>query len=127
MKPANVYLTTADTACLPFIDHSFDAILSTFTLELFDSVEIPLVLHECWRVLMPGGRMVIAALNKPSSPNRAIVLYEWFHRAFPRLVDCHPIPVVQHLTKTGFQIAEINCVSLWGLQVLIASSYKKSA
>lgn len=124
-KVQNVLLSNADAVRLPFGDRSFDAVISTFTVELFDSAEIALVLQECGRVLKSGGRFVLASLNKPSSPNRAVAIYEWFHHAIPQVVDCHPIPVKQHLTQAGFEINHTHRTTLWGLPVYIVLSYKR--
>jgi len=57
-------LLCSDAAHLPFRTESFDALFMSFTLELFDTPELPLVLNECHRVLKHDGRMSVVSLSK---------------------------------------------------------------
>jgi len=112
-----VNLVCGDAASLPFPPAAFGAILMSFTLELFDTPEIPMVLDGCRRVLRPGGRICVVALSKENNPTLATRLYEWAHRTFPRYADCRPIFVEQALEEAGFCIIAGEYMTMWGLPV----------
>lgn len=119
---SRVELHLGDAASLPFEDDFFDAIFISFTLELFDTPEIPLVLDECKRVLREDGRLGVVALEKKDC--RAIKIYEWFHARMPALVDCRPIYVRKIIEAAGFELAEASEEAMWGLPVEIVTARK---
>lgn len=118
-----VELRLGDAARLPFVDDFFDAIFISFTLELFDTPEIPLVLGECKRVLREDGRLGVVALEKKDC--RAVKIYEWFHARMPALVDCRPIHARKTIEAAGFELAEASEEAMWGLpvEIVIARKY----
>ena len=118
----NVDLQVGDAAALPFSPESFDAVFMSFTLELFDTPEIPHVLAQCHTVLRPGGRIVIVSLIK--KPSKAVNIYEWFHEKMPTAVDCRPIYAQTDLTAAGFTIQDVKALSMWGLPVEIILAVK---
>jgi len=108
-----VALLVGDGTALPFADGSIDAAFMSFTLELFDTDEIPLVLGECLRVLRPGGRIVVVAVSKEEEDGIGVRVYEWTHEHFPNLLDCRPIYARRALESAGFQVIEVERRAMW--------------
>jgi ubiquinone/menaquinone biosynthesis C-methylase UbiE len=119
-----VQLECADAIRLPYAPESFDVLFCSFTLELFDTPEIPRVLEECRRVLRPGGRLCITSLDKTARPGWMSRLYVAFHRRFPNIADCRPIPVAALIRAAGFEIREAQDLSMWGLPVAVVLAVK---
>jgi demethylmenaquinone methyltransferase/2-methoxy-6-polyprenyl-1,4-benzoquinol methylase len=112
-----VTLQVGDATQLLFPDKQFHVAFISFTLELFENSEIPLVLAECRRVLLAGGRLGIVSLQEKES--FMVSLYKWFHNHFAEVVDCRPIAVHQVIEAAGFEIIQTLGKNLWGLPVEI--------
>ncbi len=112
----DVALIIGDARALSFCAHCFDAIFFSFTLERFGA-EIPLVLSEARRVLRPGCRIGIVAMDDDMEPGRASSVYNWLHQHFPHAIDCAPIDVAGVLNAAGFTVERVHTARIWTLPV----------
>jgi demethylmenaquinone methyltransferase/2-methoxy-6-polyprenyl-1,4-benzoquinol methylase len=117
---AAIDLRVADARKLPFPDATFDAVYSSFTLELFPPEDIGLVLHEVARVLRPDGRFSNVSMASVQPGQKASTLediYIWMHRHFPHIVDCRPIDAVALFKQAGFRIDHTVDLEIWTMPV----------
>ncbi|PWB75773.1 MAG: 2-heptaprenyl-1,4-naphthoquinone methyltransferase [Anaerolineales bacterium] len=117
-----VSLCQADGLRLPFASHEFTKIFISFTLELFETPEIPQMLSEIHRMLEGNGKLGVVSLARQE--RLAVHIYEWFHRQMPTLVDCHPIYLQPVLKEAGFQVQKSTIKTMWGLPVEIVVARK---
>jgi ubiquinone/menaquinone biosynthesis C-methylase UbiE len=117
-----VDLRLGDAMSLPFNDSMFDAVFMSFTLELFDTPEIPKVLKQILRVLKSGGRFGVASMSKEDGKSIFLRFYEWTHSKWPKYVDCRPIYVEQSIIEAGYTVRSKKKVKLFRLpgEVIIA-------
>jgi len=108
-----IELVCGDALHLPYESGSFDGVFMSFTLELFDTPEIPDVLAECRRVLRTAGRIVAVGMSRVAPGGLVTDVFEWTHRHFPNYLDCRPILVQQALEDAGFQIAADEIMKMW--------------
>ncbi len=121
-----VELYCGDASKLPYEDNKFDAVFMSFTLELFDTLEIPKVLNEAKRVLKSNGRLGVVSMSKGKGDSFSLRLYEWMHKKFPQYIDCRPIYVEQSIREVGFEINYKEEVRLFGLPGEIVIAVKPS-
>jgi demethylmenaquinone methyltransferase/2-methoxy-6-polyprenyl-1,4-benzoquinol methylase len=121
-----VNLKLGNAIDLPYSEGCFDTVFMSFTLELFDTPEIPKVLGEIKRVLRGGGRIGAVSLSRSLGVSWPIKLYERIHLRWPSYVDCRPIFLVESLRTAGFQIMSCETRRLAVLPVEIAVACKRS-
>lgn len=111
-----------DAVKLPYEDNKFDAAFMSFTLELFDTPEIPVILNEIKRVLRSGGRLGVVSISREYGKPLALRLYEWLHKKIPKYADCRPIYVEKALKASGYQIQHMEKAHLFGLPIIITTA-----
>jgi len=121
-----VELHCGDAMGLPYGDNTFDAAFMAFTLELFDTPEIPKVLEEVRRVIRPEGRLGLVSMSKEDGNSAILRLYEWAHKKWPKYVDCRPIYVERSLINAGYKIQSKQKARLMGLplEIIVAVNTK---
>jgi len=112
-----VRLDVGDAVDLPYETGSFDAVFMSFTLELFDNPEIPVILAECGRVLAEGGRVCVVAMSGLGKQGMMSSLYLLAHARIPNYVDCRPIFTARSLGEAGFVVKDRDLSSMWWLPV----------
>ncbi len=119
---APVDLRVGDARALPFAAGEFDAVYTSFTLELFPESDIPVVLAEVRRVLKPGGRVGVVSMATVPPGHHASTLeriYVWMHRHFPHLVDCRPIDTAGVVAAAGFRVTGTRDLEIWTMPVRV--------
>ncbi len=78
-----VVLRKGDAEKLPFSDAQFDAVLVAFGVRNFENLDRGL--RESYRVLRPGGVLVVLEFSRPRTPVIR-TLYRWYaHHVLPRI------------------------------------------
>lgn len=73
----------ADAMQLSFADRSFDAVTIAFGLRNLSNFSVGL--KELFRILKPGGRLVVLEFSKPRIPGFAALFNLYFTRVLPRI------------------------------------------
>ncbi len=117
-------LILADALSIPFSENVFDAVLMSFSLELFHEEERRKLLGSISRVLKPRGRICVLCL---SSRSKSVMrdIYETIQERFPDHIDCVPIDVVEELESMGYTIGSHREDVLYGLPVSYACAQIK--
>jgi ubiquinone/menaquinone biosynthesis C-methylase UbiE len=102
-----------DATELPYAADSMDGVFMSFTLELFDTPEIPKVLGECKRVLRTGGRIVVVGMSKAGANDSMVNVFEWAHNHLRKFLDCRPIYVRRAIEEAGFTIHKAFTKRMW--------------
>jgi ubiquinone/menaquinone biosynthesis C-methylase UbiE len=96
-------LQVGDAYALQFPDGSFDAIVNCYMFDLVPDADFARVLREFYRVLKPGGRLVLATLAPTGHPMYR--LWEFLYRRNPKWVGgCRGVHISDAAQRAGFEI-----------------------
>ena len=103
---STVSLDEADARQLPFVDHVFDVVYSSYVLDILSMRDIIITLAEFSRVLKARGRVILVNLSKRSATSHTWVeyLYRWFPAAWVPYVlgGCRPVLLEDYVRHAGF-------------------------
>lgn len=106
----NAELFRADVRWLPFQAQTFSVVYSSYVLDLLELEGIPRALAEFWRVLRPGGRLVLVNLSKENGDTLSFMeyIYQWLPGSWvPYLLgSCRPVFLKALLDAQGFSDVE---------------------
>jgi ubiquinone/menaquinone biosynthesis C-methylase UbiE len=115
---ADADLVRGTVVQLPFRSGAFDAVVSTFLLDLLEEPEIPAAVGELSRVLAGGGRMTLGVMHLPGG--LATQVWMTAYRAVPDLVGrCRPFELERYLPAGSLRVIREERVSgLVGMRVV---------
>ena len=116
-------LCCGDATCLPFDERTFDAVFMSFTLEVFDTPEIPGMLDQIKKLLKPGGRLGVIDMSKENGESVFLKAYEWLHNKCPKYVGSRPIYAEQCLINAGYRIKSKEKIKIYRLpaEIIVAT------
>ena len=104
---SNLELKEADSRDLPFDANQFDVVYNAYMLDLIPMQDMPIILKEYYRVLRPGGRLIL--LNMSKSNLDQITSRERLYQVLPdKLVlylmgGCRPVLMESSVKEVGFE------------------------
>jgi ubiquinone/menaquinone biosynthesis C-methylase UbiE len=100
--PERYRLQTGSAYRIPFPPDTFDLLVNNFMLDLCPEEDFSTILSEFYRVIKPGGRMVLATMAYGERWYNS--LWPWIARHFPRLLTgCKPVSVRGYAAQAGFE------------------------
>lgn len=100
-KNLNYHIQQGSAYDLKYDNNSFDLIINNFMFDLLPVDDFAKILKEFYRVLKPGGRVVISTMSFGQKWYNKI----WFYisKHFQKLMTgCRPIDLKSYITQAGF-------------------------
>ncbi|MCP4425539.1 MAG: class I SAM-dependent methyltransferase [Chloroflexi bacterium] len=99
---SNYRLRPGDAYDLDFADGAFDVLINNYMFDLLPEEDFSRVLSEFWRVLKPGGRLVLANMARDGRWYNQI--WETVYRIQPAwLGGCRGVAMLNYVQAAGFR------------------------
>lgn len=124
-KRTGAPLCRANACFLPYSSASFDALFSSYMLDLIPADLLPSILAEFYRGLKPGGRLVLVSLTEGVNlPSRLLVgAWKATYAISPLACGgCRPLQLAGLVTNAGFRRVERDVVVQFGFpsEIIVA-------
>ncbi len=98
----NYRLRPGDAYSLDFADSTFDVLINNYMFDLLPEADFPHILAEFWRVLKPGGRMVL--VNMARNGRWYNQIWDTIYRIQPSWMGgCRGVALQSYVKSAGFQ------------------------
>jgi ubiquinone/menaquinone biosynthesis C-methylase UbiE len=98
----NYSLEVGDAYALPYPNETFDLVLNNYMFDLLPEQDFPTILEGFFRVLKPGGKLVMANMTKAECWCSSFA--ELIYRVKPSLMGgCRGVYLLPYLESTGFK------------------------
>lgn len=112
---ASADLCRANALALPFGNAVFDILFNLYMMDLLLMEDVPAVLREFARVLMPGGRLIVLSMAQQRRMVNGV--WMWLYRRSPVMTGgCRPLPVAGMLAQNGWEITLRETISQCGFR-----------
>jgi ubiquinone/menaquinone biosynthesis C-methylase UbiE len=109
----NIQFLEGEAAALPFNDQSFDLVISIEVLRYLDPADVVQAYKEIFRVLKPGGRMLVTHVNKFATDGYVIfypvkqLLLKWMNHPLHACYFTTPEREIKLLKDSGFKDVKV--------------------
>ncbi len=99
----NYALSIGNAAALEIGSDAVDVLVNNYMFDLISFENMGAVLEEFWRVLKPGGKLVLVNMTKGRGFGGGV--YDWLYRMFPKAMGgCRGVELAGRLERHGFRV-----------------------
>ena len=102
----NVVLEQGDCRQLPWQDNYFDVLYNGYMMDLIPTGEMEPILKEMYRVLKPGGKLIMVNMSKSTEDHYSFL--EQLYQCLPKFIvlhimgNCRPVLMEKPVSLAGF-------------------------